>query len=119
MYKPSKEILKNYANIMINYALRSGKGLQKGDVVFLNIPESAKDFLFPLQEAILNAGGHLILNYIPDGINKNFYENANDEQINFYAKDYKEGIAKQATHRIRIISEYDKHELAHIDPKKL
>ena len=53
MYKPSDEILEKYANVLVNFALNSGKGIKKGDVVFVQVPESAKPMLIALQRANL------------------------------------------------------------------
>ena len=64
MYKPSDEILEKYANVLVNFALNSGKGIKKGEVVFVQVPECAKPMLIALQRAILKAGGNMILNYL-------------------------------------------------------
>lgn len=53
MYTPSPEILKNYADVLVKFALRSGEGVKPGDVVFVQIPECAKPLYLPLQKAIL------------------------------------------------------------------
>ncbi|HRX63621.1 MAG TPA: aminopeptidase [Candidatus Absconditabacterales bacterium] len=119
MYTPNQEILKKYADVLVNFALRSGKGIKKGDVVFVYIPECAKPFLIPLQESILKAGGHPVIRYLPDGTSRHFYENASMEQIKFMPKEFKEGEIKSKTHHIGILAEADKHELDGIDPKKI
>ena len=39
-YQPSKKILEKYADVLVNFALNSGKGIKKGEVVFRYIPKT-------------------------------------------------------------------------------
>lgn len=119
MYTPSNEILEKYADVMINFALRNWKWIKKWDVVNVQLPESAKPFYIPLQTAILKAGWHPIIQYIPDWVNRNFYENASDEQLSFIAKEYMEWRIASMTHNLRVIADSDLHELDWIDPSKM
>lgn len=119
MYTPNSEILEKYANVMVNFALWGWKWINKGDVVFVQIPEAAKPFYIPLQTAILKAGWHPIMQYIPDGVDRNFYENASDEQLSFVAEAYQKWRIESSTHNIRVIADSDLHELDWIDPSKL
>jgi leucyl aminopeptidase (aminopeptidase T) len=114
MYTPSPKILKKYADVLIKFALWSGRGAQKGDVVFVMISESARPLLPHLQRSIMESGAHMMLNYQPDGIARDYYELANDEQIEFVPKKYLLERVNIATHFVGIISETDKHELAGI-----
>lgn len=93
--------------------------MKKDDVVFVQIPECAKPFYLPLQKAILEAGAHPIMEYLPDGVAKHFFDHANDDQIVFYPSEFFHGKVEQMTHVISIIAEADKYELKDIDPKKL
>jgi len=38
-YQPSEEILKKYADVLVNYALGGGVGVKAGEVVQLRVPE--------------------------------------------------------------------------------
>lgn len=116
---PSQEILSKYADVLVNFALNSGKGLQKNEVVFLEIPECAKPILLPLQKAILKAGGHYITNYLADGVARQFYEMAEEHQLEFFPEKFLKGKVEQADHSIGIIAEIDKKELQGIDPKRI
>ena len=120
-YTPSPEILKKYADVLIKFALWSGQGVKKGDVVFVTISESARSFVPHLQRSILEAGANMMLNYQPDGLSlsRQFFEIATPEQIDFVPKDYLLERVKLATHMVGIISEADKHELEGIDGKKI
>lgn len=119
MFTPSPKILKKYADVLIKFALWSGRGAQKGDVVFVMISESARPLLPHLQRSIMESGAHMMLNYQPDGIARDYYELANDEQIEFVPKKYLLERVNIATHFVGIISETDKHELEGIDGKKI
>jgi leucyl aminopeptidase (aminopeptidase T) len=63
MYTPSPKILKKYADVLIKFALWSGRGAQKGDVVFVMISESARPLLPHLQRSIMESGAHMMLIY--------------------------------------------------------
>jgi len=119
MYTPSPEILKKYADVLVKFALRSGEWVKKDDVVFVQIPECAKPFYLPLQKAILEVGAHPIMEYLPDGVARHFFDHANDDQIVFYPSHFLHGKVEQMTHVISIIAEADKYELKDVDPKKL
>ena len=119
MYAPTKKILEKYANVLVNFALGGGKGIKKGEVVFLMVPESAKPMLFALREAVLKAGGHAIAQYLPDDYIRGFFELASDEQVKFFPSKLYRGMVDQMDHYLGIIAETDKYELKGIDPKKI
>jgi|SRR3989339_231685 len=119
MYKPSQKILDKYADVLVNFALHSGKGIKRGDVVFLQVPECAKPMLLSLRRAVLKAGAHPIIEYLPDEISREYYELANEEHLNFFPEHYARGKVKQADHFIMIIAETDKKELEGIHPGKM
>ena len=119
MYIPSPEILEKYANVMVNFALRWGKWIKPWDVVFVQIPECAKPFYIPLQTAILKAWWHPIMQYLPDGVARNFYEYASDEQLSFVPEAYQKWKIESMTNSIRVIADSDLHELDGIQPTKI
>ncbi|MBP9691039.1 aminopeptidase [Candidatus Woesebacteria bacterium] len=120
MYSPSPEILKKYADVLIHFALWSGEGVKKGDVVYLQVPESAKPILIPLQTAVLEAGAHPIIHYIPEGgISRNYFERATMEQITWQPQSYLLERIKTITHVVSILSESDKFELKGVDSEKI
>ena len=118
-YTPSKKILEKYADVLVKYALGGGSGIKEGDVVFIMVPESAKPILGPIEKSVLVAGGFPIVQYLPDGLSRQFYEFANDEQLAFFPDKLLKGRIDQIDHSIAIIAESDKHELKGIDPKKI
>lgn len=119
MYTPSSDILEKYANVMVNFALWGWKWINKWDVVFVQIPEAAKPFYIPLQTAILKTWWHPIMQYLPDGVTRNFYENASDEQLGFAPEAYQKWKIESMTHNILVIADSDLHELDGIDPSKM
>ncbi len=119
MYQPSKKILEKYADVLINFAFNSGLGVKKNEVVLLQVPESAKPLLIELYRAVLKAGAHPIIQYIPDGMSREFFNFANLEQIAFFPAKYLKGKIDELDHMVGIIADTDKHELEGIDPKMI
>lgn len=119
MYRPSQQILDNYADVLVNFALNGGKGIKKGEVVFLQVPESTKPLLLTLYKTVLKSGAHPIIQYIPDELEKEFFGLANDKQLKFFPKTYLKGKIEQADHFLSVIAETNKHELEGVDPQKI
>ncbi|OIO81284.1 thermophilic metalloprotease (M29) superfamily [Candidatus Pacearchaeota archaeon CG1_02_32_132] len=119
MYVPKKEVLDKYADVLVNFALNSGKGIKKGEVVILQVPEVAKPFLISLRRAVLKAGGNSIVQYLPDDFAREFYELADDKQLKFFPAKYLKGVVDEVDHSIAIIAETDKKELEGIEPGKI
>ena len=117
MYCPSRKILDKYADVLIKYALGGGKGVKIGEVVFLQVPESAKPLLKSLQRSVLKSGAHPIIQYLPDEMSKEFFELASTDQLKFFPSTYLKGRVKQADHFLMILAETDYHELEGIDPR--
>jgi len=119
-YQPPASILNAYANLLVNFALGKGTGIKPGEVVQVQIPEGAKPLFAPLRDAILRAGGHPFMQLLPDGVDvAGMYAIASDEQLAFFPAAYYKGMAEQFDHRIRILAEADKYELATVPPEKI
>lgn len=119
-YVPSKEILQKYADVLINFALNSGKGVNRGEVIHVRIPESAKPIFVPLRDTILKAGGHPIMEYVAEDVDSaNFYKYADETELNFFPAQYYKGIIDQVDHSVVILSEYDLYSLKGVDPEKI
>jgi aminopeptidase len=119
MFQPKAITLSRYAQVLVNFALNGGKGLGPDEVVFLQIPECAKPMLSPLRQAILEAGGHCLIQYLPDNIGREFYQLASQQQLEFFPARYLKGIVGQADHFLSLIADTDKHELEGIEPGKI
>ena len=125
MYQPTKLTLKKYADVLIKFALGGGKGIKRGDVVFLQVPESARSMLNPLVESVLEVGGHPLVHYTPEGtdrwmsVDRVFLENAAPSQIKYIPKNYLLGRVKDCDHFVSIISTNNKKALQGIDSRKI
>jgi len=119
MYTPSSTILRNYADVLINFALGGGTGIKPGEVVLLCVPECARPMLQPLHDAVLKSGGHPIIDIIPDGLQRSFFEHANDTQIEYRPMKRLLGTVEDCDHRLYIIAEHEKYELAGINTEKV
>ena len=118
-FSPSQAILDKYAKVLVNFALNSGKGLKKGEVVRLIVSESAKPLYIALRNQILRSGGHPLTFYQPDDVARQYYELASPAQLKFFPQKYIRGLVDQIDHSIGIISETNKHELEGIDPARI
>src|ERR1044071_837885 len=100
-YQPSEEVLEKYAKVLVNFALGSGKGIKKGDVVFLQAPLSALPFFRALRKVILDSGGLTIAALGDDmgGAAKYFYDNASSDQLTAFLGKYYKGLVAQTDHR--------------------
>jgi aminopeptidase len=116
---PSPLILQRYAKVLVDFALNDGKGIKKGDVVRLNVSESAKPLYVALRDQILKSGGIPLTNYMPDDVARGYYELANHDQLTYFPIKMTRGMVEDVDHSISIISDTNLHELEGIDPKKI
>lgn len=119
-----ESLLKKYAQVMVQYALNNGKGMNKGDTVFLVGQECAKELFMAIAKEVYDAGGNLITNYQPNNIRDNslaryLLQNGSDEQVSFFAKPYWQGIVEATDHILFIISEPDIHYLEGLPASKI
>ncbi|GIW63553.1 MAG: aminopeptidase [Patescibacteria group bacterium] len=119
MYKPSQQILENYAKVLINFALNSGKGLKPKEVVFLDFEESAKDLGLEVYKRIILTGGHPIVRMYDENFSRVFFELASINQIEFAPNEYYKGLVKTIDHRVSILSNKDPLYLKGVPAEKL
>ena len=115
----TEPLLAKYADILVNYALGSGKGINKGEVVYCVVPDLAKPMYGALQTAILKAGGQPMMRLAATGFNRQYYEMATQGQLTFFPKAYFRERTKLLDHFIGILAEQDLKELQGIDPQKI
>lgn len=118
-YIPPKEVLENYANILINFALGGGNGIKKGDVVQLAVPDIATPLALELQNAVLRAGGHPLVRIVPSNFDKDFFTYASKEQLTFFPEEYLREKANMLDHTVSVIADVNPTELADVDPKRI
>lgn len=125
LYTPKQEILKNLSKVLVNFALNSGEGIKKGEVVYVMMNEYAKPMLLPIQETILKAGGHMILCYLPAELERDrdetklFYELASEEQLNFFPEEYIQARINTIDHVVLLLSTHDHNYYKDVDQSKL
>jgi len=119
MYTPDKKILENYARVMIDFALGKGKGVQKGQVVYLQYDSEALPLALAVYKRILENGAHPMVKGIEEGFQKTMYEVASDDQLKFFPKNYSKALIDTIDHRIYLIAPTDPFLLKNVDPKKV
>ncbi|RYY38734.1 MAG: aminopeptidase [Chitinophagaceae bacterium] len=120
----SETLLSRYAQVMVRYALNSGKGIEPGDTVFLVAQECAKDLFLAIAREVYAAGGNLIPHFQPDNtrggsLARLLLETGSDEQVTFFATPYWQGIVASADHILFLISEPDIHYLEGIPAARI
>lgn len=119
LYTPSQKILDRYAHVLVNFALNSGKGVSRGEVVQCSVPDVAKPLALALQNTLLKAGAHPIMRLLPTGFDKDFYNLASEEQLQFFPRKFLKARADMIDHQIGIIAEPDPLELSEVEPRKI
>ncbi len=123
-YTPSAKTMDRYADVLVNFALGSGRGINKGDVVYLVGAEVTKPLFFAVRNAVIEAGGHVITNYFPDddkafNFQKAFYDRASNKQLSYFPEAYLKGLIDTIDHSVYLISDVDKESMKGVDPKKM
>ncbi len=116
---PSETILQRYASVFTNFALHGGAGMRSGETVRLVLPEFALPLYLPLQAAILKAGGNLILDFRPDGSDRQLLDLGSDEQLTFWLDDAQRELAAKIDHSISFRGTSAPHELDGYDPQRV
>ncbi|MEO8638077.1 MAG: aminopeptidase [Candidatus Taylorbacteria bacterium] len=123
-YSPPQKILEKYADVLVNFALGGGKGIQKGEVVHIMAYECTKPLYAELRKAVWKSGGHVISDYRADYemkhmIDRDFYLHASDEQLKFFPAKYLRGLIDEIDHSLFVLSDTDMHVLEGIPPQKM
>ncbi|MDD5055589.1 MAG: aminopeptidase [Candidatus Peribacteraceae bacterium] len=119
MYQPPDTVLRKLADLLINFALGSGKGVKPRDVIQLTVPDVAKPLYIHLLQSVLKAGAFPKVTLLPTGTEKLFFDLANDEQLTFFPAAFKKAEADLIDHHVSIIAEVNPKELSFVDPRKL
>lgn len=119
MYTPSKKILENYAKVMVDFALGKGKGIKKGEIVYLVYDSEALPLALAIYRKILQVGGQAIVRGVEESFEKIMFEVASDEQLKFFPKKYTKSLVDTIDHRLYLIAPTDPFLLKNVDPKKI
>ena len=122
-YIPPQEILEAYANVLVNWALGGGKGVQPGEVVQVKAEQEATPLADEVCKAVWRAGGHVIVfGHLPGGdqshLSPAFFEIASDEQVDFFPAKLLRGLADEMNHEVVIYTDASPHMLAGTDPER-
>lgn len=118
-YLPPQNIIDRYAHVLVNFALNSGAGVKKGEVVQCSVPDVAKPMALALQNTLLKAGAHPVIRLLPTGFDHDFYTLASDEQLGFFPREFLKARADMIDHQIGIIAEPNPSELSEVNPRKI
>jgi aminopeptidase len=119
MYTPDKKILKNYAKVLIDFALGKGKGIKEKQVVYLQYDSEALPLALAVYKRILEKDAYPIVRNIDESFQKVMFENAKDHQLKFFPKNYTKALVNTIDHRIYLIAPTDLFLLKNVDPKKI
>ncbi|CAN5309348.1 aminopeptidase [soil metagenome] len=118
-YVPNQKIIQKYAELLVKFALNSGKGVQPGEVVQCNVPDVAKPLALALQNVILQCGAHPMIRLMPTGFDRDFYQNANDDQLTFFPSPFLKARTELIDHNISIIADVFPNDLKDVPPEKI
>jgi len=100
-------MLERYARVLVDFALGSGKGIKRGDVVAVSASDDAKPLYVAVRDAVLRSGGTVIGDYHPSGADRSALEIASLEQLGTFHRAYLRGLAETVDHRVTILSSSD------------
>jgi aminopeptidase len=123
-FTPSQQVLERYADVLVNFALGGGAGIKAGDVVRIVAREAARPLYVELHRAVWRAGAHAIGGYLTDdggdhNLTRDFYELADEAQLDFLAATYMRGLVEQMDHQVSVLSDSDMHALEGVDPVRI
>lgn len=118
-YRPPAEAIDRYADVLIRFALGSGRGIAPGDVVLVSAGDEAKPLYVAIQQAVLRAGGTMIGHYSPSGAARQALELASLEQLSTFHRAYYRGLAATIDHHVSVLSTADPYEFEGVEPIKL
>jgi aminopeptidase len=108
-YQPSREILDRYAEVLVRFALGSGRGIQPGEMVYIRADEVAKPLLESVHDAVVDADGHPHVEFVPEGMLRRFLERGSETQLGYWPKNLELGRVADAHHRLGLFI-YDPRE---------
>lgn len=118
-YQPSRLILQRYAQVLVDFALGSGKGTKADDIVLLQYDSLAQPLALAVYERLLARRAHPLLRQHDQAFEPIFYRLATPTQLQFFPQTYQRALVKTIDHRIYLLAESDPLYLKKIDPKKL
>lgn len=119
MYTPPPKVLQKYADVLINFALNSGKGMKKNEVVYIVTQVPGLPLAKEVYKSVLAKGGHALINVLDDDFKLIQIQNATRPQLQFFPEKYYRGLADTIDHWVRILADQDPMYLRKADPAKV
>ena len=105
--------IEGLAKVLTQYSVE----IQPGQVCEIAATTAAEPLVKAIYEAVLDAGGHPIVNLAVNGQQASFFERASDAQIGWISP-AEQWVVENADARIRILSETNTKELSGVAPEK-
>ena len=123
-YEPDPQVLERYGRVLVDFALGNGAGIKPGDTVLVMGAEETKPLFAEVCRAVWRSGGNVIehLTLTQDeriNLERDFYELAEDAQLDFFAAKLMRGMLDQSDHLLYIAGEQDPRAMADVDPQKM
>lgn len=119
MFIPDKKILENYAKVMVDFALGKGKGVKKGEVVYIQYDIEAKPLALAIFKRVLEVGAHPMTRSFDEDFEKTMFETASNDQLKFLPKKYTKALVETIDHRLYLIAPKNPFLLKNIAPEKI
>jgi aminopeptidase len=119
MFQPSQKILQKYASVLVNFALSSGEGMKKDEVVLISAQTPGLPLAREVCRAVVRSGGHPLVHISDDDFRKILLTEGNCAQAAFFPAAYYRGLGRTIDHSIRILADRDPLFLSAADPRKI
>ena len=123
-YEPSEEIVDRYARLLVDFALGDGDGIKRGDTVRVVGSEETKPLFAEVCRAVWRSGGNVISEMSPAqderfNLERDFYELADDAQLDHFPEKYRRGLLDEIDHLIYIDGSDYPQAMKDADPQKM
>ena len=105
-YLPPCDILDRYADVLVNFSLNQGKGLQPGETVNLRLWDAAHPMGEFMEKHIIQAGGNIIHNLLPiNAFDATIFQSHNIEKLQQEYAERTQSIIERSDHEMLIIAD--------------
>jgi len=119
VFSPAKTVLSRYSQVLIDFALGSGKGINKGEVILLQYDSPAVELALAVYKRILEKGAHALIKESNSDFAKLFFEKADLHQLQFFPEKYYQSLVESIDHKIYLIATKDPFYLQKASPQKI
>lgn len=119
VYRPVKEILRQYALVLVDFSLGGGEGIKEKEVAYLQFDLPALPLALEVYRRLLEKKAYPLLKINEEKFLKIFYQIARDDQLEFLPKKYSKALVATIDHRISLIANRQPLLLKKIAPEKI